>query len=239
MGLLKSANNVQGVDFIEYRDQHYYDKYEYRARVTLEGLRRAFYIDPEEFETRVKTRKFYGRISDSEYETIKKNLPSILEVLSIRQTNKKNKSITFRAEFNTIAVFHNDLQFLHDLFDKIPEITVDYTQVETSGYVGIKTFVNEPKHKYRVYFKSKRVDDGVKESISKILSTNKDLRPGPALTQWLKQNDKSGWRSWYTKYMSSNYFIDYSDESYLSYFALMHGEILGKKYKLEKRPDIV
>ena len=239
MGLLKSVSNVPGVDFIDYRDQLYYNKHEYRARVKIEGLRRAFYCTPDEFEDRVKHRKFYGRITDKEFNTLKQNAPTILKLLEFRQANRKNKSFTFRMEYDTMAVFHSDLQALHDTFDNIPGITVNYTQVETQGYVGIKTFVKEPKHKFRVYFKSKRVEPSVKESISKILETNKELRPAPSLKQWLKKNDSSGWRYWYINYLSSNYFIDYNEESYLSYFALMHGEILGKKYKLEKRADTV
>lgn len=239
MALLKSANNVPGVDLIEYRDQNYYNKYQYRARVSIEGLKRGIYSDPDEFEKRVKERKLFGRLSLDEWKILDTNLQSILQILKVRYDNKKNKAFTFRAEYNTMSVFHNDLQHLHDLLDNIPGVTVDYTQVETQGYVGIKTFVNEPKHKYRVYFKSKRVDPSTKESISKILETNKDLRAGPALKQWLKQNDKTGWRIWYVNYLSSNYFIDYNEESYLSYFALMHGEHLGKKYKLEKRPDTI
>lgn len=240
MGLLKSVSNVQGVDFIDYRDQFYYNKHEYRARVKIEGLRRAFYCTPAEFEDRVKGKKFYGRITDKEYNVLKQNAPTIIKLLEFRHSNKKNKAFTFRMEYDTMAVFHSDLQVLHDTFDNITDITVDYTQVETEGYVGIKTFVNEPKHKFRVYFKSKRIDPDTKESISKILDSNKELRAGPALKQWLRERDNSaGWRSWYINYLSSNYFIDYNEESYLSYFALMHGEILGKKYKLQKRADPV
>jgi hypothetical protein len=239
MGLLKSVSNVPGIDFIDYRDQYYYNKHEFRARVKIEGLRRAFYCSPTEFEDRVKHRKFYGRITDKEFDTLKQNAPTILKLLEFRQSNRKNKSFTFRMEYDTMAVFSSNLQVLHDAFDNIQGITVNYTQVETEGYAGIKTFVNEPKHKYRVYFKSKRIEPSTKESIGKILETNNDLRGGPALKQWLKQNDKTGWRYWQANYLSSNYFIDYNEESYLSYFALMHGEILGKKYKLEKRSDKV
>ena len=43
--------------------------------------------------------------------------------------------------------------------------------------------------------------------------------------------------SWKYRYTNANHFIEYDDESTLSYLALMHGEILGKRYKLEKRPE--
>jgi hypothetical protein len=51
--------------------------------------------------------------------------------------------------------------------------------------------------------------------------------------------DSKRYGLWTFRYTSAAHFIDYDDESTLSYLALMHGEVLGKKYKLEKRPDIV
>lgn len=239
MGLLKSANKVQGIDLIDYRDQLYYNKYEFRARVTVPGLRRGYYYDPEEFEKNFNGNKLWGRLGDSERETIKQHMPEIKAVLQFRLDHKKNKQITIRMEGNTMAVFHNDLDFLHKQFDGLVGATTDYTQAETSSFAGVKTFVNEPKHKYRIYFRSKRVPDTFRESVSKTLSANENLRPGPSFKQWLNQKPSSGWRSWYHNYLSSNYFIDYDEESYLSYFALLHGEVLGKKYKLEKRAETV
>lgn len=237
MGLLKSVDNVQGVDFIDYRDSTYYNKYNYRARITVYGLRRGYYFDPEEFEERFKQNKLWGKMNDHEKELVKENLPEIKTLLNFRLDNKKNKQITIRMEGNTMAVFHNDLDFLHKHFDGLVGAKTDYTQVETSGYAGIKHFVNEPKYKFRIYFRSKRIPDNFKEGLQKLLNTNKQLKPSNAFKQWLKPSDRNGW--WWTNYLSSNYFIDYNDESYLSYLCLMYGDFLGKKYKLEKRPEVV
>ena len=44
---------------------------------------------------------------------------------------------------------------------------------------------------------------------------------------------------WFTNWTSANHFIDYDDESYLTYLALIYGDYLGKKFKLIKRPDPV
>lgn len=238
MGLLKSIDTVPGINYIDYRDSTYYNKYNYRARVTVLGLRRGHYYNPEEFEQRLTNGKLWGRVTDAEKEEIKQNIPEIKSVLQFRIDHKKNKQITIRMEGNTMAVFHNDLDFLHKNFDGLVGATVDYTEVETSGYAGIKTFVNEPKYKFRVYFKSRRVPDNFKQGMTTLLDNNKQLKPSGALKIWLKdvQNTRS---FWWSNYCSSNYFIDYNDESYLSYLALMYGENLGKKYKLEKRPDIV
>ena len=34
-------------------------------------------------------------------------------------------------------------------------------------------------------------------------------------------------------------FIDYDDESTISYLALIYGDMLGKRYKLEQRPEAI
>ena len=44
MALLKLAEDSPDVDFYEYRDQHYYNKYEYRARFVLVGVRYTWHI---------------------------------------------------------------------------------------------------------------------------------------------------------------------------------------------------
>ena len=45
MGLLKSVKDVPGIDFYEYRDSDYYNKYEYRARFNLVGVRYTWYVE--------------------------------------------------------------------------------------------------------------------------------------------------------------------------------------------------
>lgn len=237
MGLLKSTDK-QGLNFIDYRDSTYYNKYSYRARITVQGLRRGYYFDPEEFEERFKQNRLWGRMNDQEKETVRENLPEIKSLLQFKIDNRKNKQITIRMEGNTMAVFHNDLDFLHKQFDGLVGAQVDYTEVETSGYAGIKHFVNEPKYKFRIYFKSKRTPDNFREGVQKLLDANKQLKPSNSLKLWLRANDKTQ-GFWWRNYLSANYFIDYNDESYLSYLCLMYGDFLGKKYKLEKRPDIV
>jgi hypothetical protein len=89
-------------------------------------------------------------------------------------------------------------------------------------------------HNYRVYFKSKRVEQNVQSELRNLLNKNKSLTPSNAFNKWLYGSTKNLWKS---RWMSSAYFIDYDDESTLSYLALMHGDLLGRKYKLEKRPD--
>lgn len=238
MGLLKSAINAPGVDLFDYRDELYYNKYQYRARFTVEGLRRGYYYSPDEFETKLNSNRLWGQIKQDEKDTIKQNLPAIKVILQFRDDHRKDKTVTVRMENNTAAIFSNDLQALHLAFDGHANSTVDYTEVQSLGYVGVKTFVNEPKYKYRVYLKSRKAPEDFREKFENILKANPKLRPSPAFKLWLKSKQTQGWMYWHN-WLNATHFIDYNDESYLSYLALMYGEFLGKKYKLEKRPDIV
>lgn len=241
MALLKSATNSPGVDLFDYRDELYYSKYQYRARYTVEGLRRGYYWSPDEFETRLKNKQLWSHrhIAKDELAAIKQNLTAIKKILQFRDDHKKVKDVTIRMEGNTAAVFSNDLQALHLAFDGEPNAVVDYTEVQSLGYVGIKTFVKEPKNKFRVYLKTRKPPDDFREKFGKILKANPKLKPSPAFKHWLKNHNSSYGYMYWTQWLSSTHFIDYDDESYLSYLALIYGEFLGKKYKLEKRPDIV
>ena len=241
MGLLKSVNNVLGIDFYEYRDEIYYKKYQYRARFTLIGARYTWYNKtPEEFENLVngKRPKYYG-IRKEDKPIVTSNLDTIKQYITWRNERKVDKKATIRIEHNTIAVFSDDLSLLKSLETLGNGLKVDYTQVQTHNFVGVKTFVKEPAHKYRVYFKCKMIEGSFVKQLEDLLTRTKELYPSPSLKYWVQGYDKSSLYSWRYRYTNANHFIEYDDESVLSYLALMHGEILGKRYKLIKRPEAI
>jgi hypothetical protein len=233
---LQLANNLDHVDHYEQRDNEYYGKYKYRARVFVRGFSRGYYFSPDEFEKRLHENRLWGKIGVEERNLINTNLPSIRKMLQFKLDSKKDKTVSVRCEGNIMAVFHNDLAYLHQTFDNLPNSDVDYTEVISSPVTGIKTFVNEPKYKYRVYLKSKKVPDDFPERVRKMVNSNKDLRLSPAFYRWITPEYQRGRGWWATHYyLSSHYFIDYNDESYKTYFALMFDNYIGKYYKLEKR----
>ena len=238
MGLLKLADDNPDVDFYEYRDQHYYNKYEYRARFNLVGVRYTWYIksDIQELVERLEApATSYHRLA-YEREEVRENLAILASFLKWRNELKEKKNSTIRIEHNTVGVFSNDLQELKDIVNCIPGIEVDLTQAQISNYIGIKHFVRKPKHKFRIYLKSRRVEDSFAEDLYNMFKKNKSLYPSPALKHWAK-GSKGNRSSWRYRFSNASHFIDYDDESVLSYLALMHGSMLGKRYKLEKRPD--
>lgn len=244
MALLKSVDNVPGIDYYEYRDQQFYNKYQYRARFELGGIRYTWWAkDIEDIKKKLTMKGgFYG-VRKSDKDMVNENLPKLEAYINWRNTNApkkpKNKDITIRVEYDTCAVFSNDLQLLHTLDSLFPDISVKYTEVQTSQYSGIKHFAKEPKHKYRVYLKSRRIEESFVKDLKDLLGRLKGLNPSPSLEYWIKGYETRNLHSWSYRYSSAAHFIDYDDESTLSYLALMQGEMLGKKYKLEKRPEVI
>ena len=238
MGLLKLAEDSTDVDFYEYRDQHYYNKYEYRARFNLVGVRYTWYIkdDIQELVDRLNLPATHFNRLSYERDEVRANLPIIESFLKWRNDLKKKKKSTIRIEHNTVGVFSNDLQELKNIETSIPGIVLDYTQAKISNYIGVKHFVRQPKYKFRVYLKSRRVEGSFAKDLHDMFNKNNSLHPSPALKQWAKGSagNKNSWRY---RFSNANHFIEYDDESTLSYLALLYGDMLGKRYKLEKRPE--
>ena len=240
MGLLKSVNDVPGIDYYDYRESEYWSKYTYRARITFDGIRYVYWADSvDEWVQRMKTgrrTRGNGPLTQVEIDALLTKKAIIENFIGLRKEQRKLKNYGIRIEHDTGAVFSNDLDFLQKIRTWHPDINVNITEVKTSEYSGVKQFVNEPKNKYRVYLKSKRVDERIPKDLDELFNRYTALKPSKSLKVWVKSESKYTWKN---RYCSSSYSIDYDDESTLSYLALCHGDILGKKYKLEKRPEAI
>lgn len=240
MGLLKSVNNVPGIDFYEYRDQNYYGKYCYRVRFKMPTVR--YIINEKNVEGLMKR---YNAVSGwrvikaQDRPAVTKDIEALKQLIELRNTFKKEGTATVRLEWDSVAVFSNDLSLLKNIESIKPELEYNYTQTQTTTFVGVKTFVKEPKHKYRIYFKSKMIEDGFVTQLYDLIKRSSEMHPSTSLNHWLRSYHSSYVFNWKYRYTNSHHFIDYDDESVLSYLALMHGEILGKRYKLEKRPEAI
>lgn len=241
MGLLKSVNDVPGLDYYEYRDGLYYNQHEYRMRVAIPSVRYVWWCKNEDdLDNKIagKTAR-YGSIKKADLQEVIDNKDALKTLIKLQRDRKKTKDIGLRIEGETVAIFSNDLSKLQVIAQELgSKYTPDFTQVQTSQYAGIKHFVDEPKHKYRVYLKSKRVEDGFLDELKATIDRQPGLFASAALQRWMSRDPKR-WGIWHFRWTSAAHFIDYDDESTLSYLALMHGEVLGKKYKLEKRPETI
>jgi hypothetical protein len=236
MSLLKPIDTVDGIDFYEYRDFDYYNKYEYRVKFTLPGIRYCYYTPTvESFMERYKLTSGYKSIRKEDKHNVGKHLEAIKSFIVWRNLNKTDKKTTVRIEGNSASIFSNDLSLLKTIENIDPNLSYEYTQVKKSQFQGVKYFVNKPKYSYRIYFKSKLVSKDFAKDFSTLLEQTKELHPSSALKRWLLGSSMNP-NNWRYRYFSSSYFVDYDQESTISYLALMHNEMLGKRYKLEKRP---
>lgn len=236
MALLKlQQTRSDGVGYIDHRDL-YFGKFNYRARVHMIGAYLCSYATKkEDFQKRIKINKktMAGAKVDE-----------LVLFADWKNTQKKEKKsdITFRIEGQSASVFSNNLEFLREL--ESLGFNVDFTAIEDVVPVGIKYFVNEPKFKYRIYLKSKRVSEDfpkkLKNMFDRYKGTGTKISPSPSLNDWLTERGTpslGGYLSWKRSYCSSHYFIEYNDESFITIFALTFTGIISRKYTLEKRPE--
>lgn len=251
MASLKSHPNkaVTGLDYVDQRSTLYFNKFQYRARLAIAGLNRTHssknFLD---FLKVIERQKTNIREGDVYFTRIAEELDAV-DLDAMEQyflwRNKHvnvNKAALVRVEGNTAGVFSNDLALLKTLAKLYKGVTVDYTEVDQTIPQGTRYYVEEPKHKFRIYLKSKRVEDTWKESINRFIDrykgTDTVIVPSGSLNTWLNSSKTTYRWQWNTHYCSSHYFIDFDDDSTNTLFSLMFGDMIHKRYKLEKRPAV-
>lgn len=231
---MESLKSIEQVDTIEYREHLYYKKYKYKASFKLDGifytwLARKDKLFGEEYLNWYNNRSVNYRLdTHNKHNNVLKNIPILNQFVDWRREHEQ--LITVRIEGNYASVFSNDLNLLKSL-NFIDDLHVSYAKAEYPTISGVKTFKNEPQHKYRIYLKSKIVEFDIIENFKETLKNNKNLHPCKSLVKWLRRPQRTNFR-----YTSGHHFVDYDDESVISYLSILHGELLGKKFKLEKRP---
>jgi hypothetical protein len=236
MALLKlQQTRSDGVGYIDHRDL-YFGKFNYRARVHMIGAYLCSYATKKE--------DFVKRIKNNKKTMAAAKVDELVLFADWKNTQKKEKKsdITFRIEGQTASVFSNNLEFLREL--ESLGFNVDFTAIEDVVPVGIKYFVNEPKFKYRIYLKSKRVSDDFSKKLQNMFDryegSGTKISPSLSLKEWLTERGTpslGGWLAWKRSYCSSHYFIEYNDESFITIFALTFTGMISRKYSLEKRPE--
>ena len=246
MGLLRSVKDVPNIDYYEYKENNYYNKYRYRAKFRIDGLCYTSYATTSEDLVKRIDSTGHNRLRVDRKAMVEAmvvgNFNEITNFIDWRNSNKKPGAITFRLEGDISSVYSNDLELLLTLKELGP-ITVKITEVQVEQFAGTKYYVNKPKHNYRIYLRSAYIED--KTFVKDLYDTvkkSKELVPSNALKDWLDEYVRrpiASHNSWSYRYTSGTHSIDYDNESTLSYLVLMYGHMLGKRYKLEKRPNPV
>lgn len=236
MGLLKlPIKKSDGIEYLDNRNGLYYNKYRYRARVYCTGITVTWFCkDPADVPSKMAKNSRW----------VNANQQVIINFINWKNNNdKKINPHTIRVEGSIASIFSNDLDFLKTLDNLGCE--VDYTEVNDCVPEGVKYFAGDPKHKFRMYLKSKRVSEEFTTQLSNFIERYKGtatiINPSPALRAWLTaaNTNQPSWMSWRNRYSSSHYFIDYDEESVITLFSLVFNNMISRKFKLEKQPSPV
>jgi hypothetical protein len=196
------------------------------------GLRCAHYANTlAEFEMYVKDReksKWYH--TPIKYKDLTgKDLNTIDKIIKFK-TRFKTIDGTIRRENDSFVFYSDDLKFLKEIF-KIDNLSPKLYKVELMP-TGIKYFAKDPPSTFRLYLTNGKIDLETKRDILEYINRTPDLEPSNRLYDWLHRESS---RYNYT-YLWDNYFINYNDSSNYTMMALKFPEIIGKNYKLEKKP---
>jgi hypothetical protein len=158
MGLLRSVKDVPNIDYYEYKENNYYSKYRYRAKFSITGLSYTGYAKTSAALLNRMNETGYRRVRADIKALVMEKITELNNFIDWRNTNKKPGSITFRLEGDTASVYSNDLDLLVTLKD-LGLVTVKITEVQLEQFAGTKYYVNEPKHKYRIYLRGAYITD--------------------------------------------------------------------------------
>lgn len=236
MGSLRSVDSSTGVDFYDLRDTLYYKKYKYKVKFELYGANRLWGCTSPDLASVRLTLQLQHISKASDRKLLIANIESLCNFVSWREQNTDNTVI--RIEGRGVSIFADDLSLLKTITKIDKHCKIDFKFIEArpvDGPTEIKYFINEPKHKFRLYFKTTYVKRDIFMDFATFLNANPEkIFPSSALHAWyrfISSKTRSGF------YLSSKYYIDYDDDSNTSYLMLMFGELFGKRCKLEKRPD--
>lgn len=231
------------------RRQLYYNRYRYRATLTLQGLNRTYHCPTfVSFLKRLEQQLTTADDDNWSWTQTRKAEISSLDLNSLerwiawRNHNfnkyRRPQTLMIRIEQATAGIFSNDLALLETLrqIDPGTPVSVVITEADPCIPQGVLTFAKQPKHRYRVYFKGGTTPasfrDNLQEFIDRYKSTPTEVFPCGALNRWLTSTTNV----WRLKYCSSGFCIDYDLDSTYTLIALMFDSMVAKRFELLKRP---
>ena len=223
MGSLRFANK-NGINYHEYRDKLYYNKYKYKLIISFETLHFFTYsnYNLKNWETNVR-KKLSGK-------TLVTTLNFKDHLLNMRDLTKK-QNIRQRTEGDKLSLFFNDITEVTDFKSNFPaSFPITTYESIVSNEPKVKFFMRKPKFKFRAYMKTKRVTIQEKKELEDFLeNASFELKLSSSLNRWFKLSRSS--------FLFSNFYFDFNDELAQTYLALSMSDYI-EKYYICKQADI-
>lgn len=219
---------------VEKKHQLYYNKYTYKAAVKTPGV--SFLHKRVKSVTELKkrvdgihssnARRYYPWLNEVDYDLIEKLLAYLKDFAS------RDLGTVRKDAGNLITFYSDDISELKKLAD-ITDL-VEFSQAMPSPD-GIKYFAKDPPAKYRLYLSGNKFDISIKAEIVAYLAANIGVNASSALYSWL--NSAHYFRNSGHIWTYTTHYIDCNDDKLITMIHLKFPGLLGKIYKLEKRPD--
>ena len=229
---------------VEFRRADYYRKFKYRAVVDGPGM--SFVknaTSPADVVTKIDENRAYrqkrqtsygygwgayGKHNKEYWNGI--NYPELKNLWS--WVNDHKNECRFRYEGDKLGIFSNDLPLLKTLEKLVP--VVKFSQ--SKSVEGKMFFAEKPEFEYRVYFKSGGVKADFIETLADFILRNVDNK-NMRFSDELKAQALNGKFLHTWAYFHCSHCIDFTNEKNLTLLHMLFGGMLGKFYKLEKRPE--
>lgn len=212
----------------EDREKLYFNQYMYRGTVKAKQLYYANGVSSfDEYKSMIDHAMLNVRAWRTKVNIDEIDFDLIEKIVNFKNNRKHIEKCIYRHEGDKMAVFTNDTAILEKLLDICPD--AKFTQLVLSP-AGVKYFKKDPPANYRVYLKSKRIEADTRESIIDFFMTRNIATPSGTLLRNLHSQSQ-----WQNSYINTGQYIDFNDESTLTYMSLIFPGIIGKTYKLEKK----
>jgi len=210
----------------ELKEHLYYKAYEYKCVLRTLGARYVPKVSTiDEYKlwvgSKIKQKSFSSGI---DYDAIE------FLVNFYQEFNKTDGST--RKEADTITFYSNDITLLETL-KNIPDTNVRLKWFKAELMpIGVRYMRTDPKYKFRIYLKDAKITNDLKLQFINHVKNVKDFHISSSLQRW------TSWQFNYNNvaWCRQSFYIDYDDEKNLLVLLLKFPELMGKNYRLEKKP---
>jgi hypothetical protein len=215
--------SIQSTIKIEKRNRLYHDRFQYALSFSLDEIymirelpgaeKLQYWADRRMIAQGNSNLPYYSRLTP---ESVQRLHDTQNQLLGFEQPFK------FTVSFNQAWVYTSDYSDLEHLYsflrsgEKLLHWRIH--GIRKAEVVGDPNIINLKKSKYssRVYFKDRKVSEDLRIQLDAWLNNNANaVKPSMGLTRWLGKA-----RSWRSDYMQRYFYIDCTDSSYHTLFAM-------------------
>lgn len=225
---------------------NYYDKFKYRGVLKvkyIEYFRNAKHstdffncLDKRIYFGYSRTTKHDGTVRESIESDSPGSYDIIQKFISWKENNPDiSKEVKIKINFSVITLYFNDFDKVKELNKAINELgyyfTYNYSNIIPDFKKGV-VYHKEPKHKFRLFFKSAKFHNDEKAKFINFLNSYDFF-----LSQSLKSSIDSRIKPKVFKnvlYLYNTHYVDYDDTALLTVIALSYPSIIGKVCTIEK-----